>query len=221
VTRPGELHTAGVHNIWMSSKGREGYSMKLDRLKKSVGWLMEIVPPACHLDDQGNSLPEKNEEWLVEEVTDDLVRLSEQSGHQVKLGTDHIYSFATNPQRAAGNVGFLSLHVQVFVQGGRVFEKPNARPGERVPPNPTVIGEKIVKLNYGQRWLSTCIALAVILLGIGAPAYRYLSPPRLAPTAAPFDYARADFEHRGGDSIWLSNSYWGAGSEWHPTIIHR
>ena len=66
--------------------------MKLDRLKKNVGWWMEIVPPACHLDGQGSPLPEKNEDWLVEEVTDDLVRPSAQSGHQLKLGTDHIYS---------------------------------------------------------------------------------------------------------------------------------
>jgi hypothetical protein len=124
--------------------------MKLDRLKKNVGWRMEIVPAACHLDDQGNPLPEKNEDWLVEEVTDDLVRLSGQSGHQLKLGTDHIYSFATNPQRASAvrNFGFLSLHVQVFVQGGHVFVKPNARPGDRVPPTPAVIGEKIVRFSY-------------------------------------------------------------------------
>jgi hypothetical protein len=83
--------------------------LKLDRLKKNVGWRMEIVPPACHLDDQGNPLPEKNEDWLVEEVTDDLVRLSEQNGHELKLGTDHIYSFATNPQRAARERSVLSV----------------------------------------------------------------------------------------------------------------
>jgi hypothetical protein len=41
--------------------------MKLDRLKKNVGWWMEIVSPACRSDDQGNPLPEKNEDWLVEE----------------------------------------------------------------------------------------------------------------------------------------------------------
>src|SRR5260370_30329180 len=124
--------------------------MKLDRLKKNVGWRMEILPPACHLDDQGNPLPEKNEDWLVEEVTDDLVWLSEQSGYQLKLGTDHVYSFATNPQRASagGNFGFLSVHVQVFVQGGRVFVKPNARPGERVPPIPAVVRDKIVGFDY-------------------------------------------------------------------------
>lgn len=124
--------------------------MKLDRLKENVGWRMEIMPPACHLDDQSNPLPEKNEDWLVEEVTDDLVRLSEQSGYQLKLGTDHIYNFTTNPQRAAaeGNFGFLSLHVQVFVQRGCVFVKPNARPGERVPPNPAVVGDKIVTFDY-------------------------------------------------------------------------
>lgn len=111
---------------------------------------MEIMPPACHLDNYGNSLPDKNEDWLVQEVNDDRVRLSEQSGNQLILGTDHIYSFATNPQRASvrAKFGFLTLHVQVFVQGGSVFVKPNARPGERVPPNPAPIGEKLVNFNY-------------------------------------------------------------------------
>ena len=121
--------------------------MKLDGMKKNVGRRMEIVPPACHLDDQGNPLPEKNEDWQVEEVTNDLVRLSAQSGHQLKLGTDHIYSFATNPQRMA-DCGFLTLHVQVFVQGDRVFVKPNSRPGERVSSNPAIIQDKIVGFNY-------------------------------------------------------------------------
>jgi hypothetical protein len=124
--------------------------MKLDQLKQNVGWRMEIVPAAGHLDEHGNPLPEKNEDWFVEEVTDNRVRLSEQTGHELILGTDHIYSFATNPQRASaqGRFGFLSLHVQVFVQGDRVFVKPNARPTERVPANPAVIEDKIVRLDY-------------------------------------------------------------------------
>jgi hypothetical protein len=122
--------------------------MKLDQLKKNVGWRMQIVPPACHLDDQGNPLPEKNEDWQVEEVTNDLVRLSAQSGHQLKLGKDHNYSFATNPQRTSAKSGFLTLHVQVFVQGDRVFVKPNSRPGERVPSDPAIIEDKNVGFNY-------------------------------------------------------------------------
>ena len=124
--------------------------MNLGRLKKNVGRWMEIVPPACHLDEHGNALPDKNEDWLVEEVTDNVVRLCSKSGHQLKLGTDHIYNFATNPQRAPteGSFGFLTLHVQVFVQGSRVSVKPNARPGERVSPNPTVVEDKIVNFGY-------------------------------------------------------------------------
>jgi hypothetical protein len=125
--------------------------MNLGRLKKNVGRWMEIVPPACHLDDWGNPLPEKNEDWRVEEVTDDVVHLSAQSGHQVKLGTDHIYSFATNPQRRSeteGDFGFLTLHVQVFVQGDRVSVRPNARPGERVSVSPATVEDKIVTFSY-------------------------------------------------------------------------
>ena len=62
------------------------------------------LPPARHLDDWGNPLPEKNEDWRVGEVTDDLVRLSSQSGHEVKLGTD-LYNFATNPQTGGRKQG--------------------------------------------------------------------------------------------------------------------
>ena len=125
--------------------------MNLGRFKKNVGWWMEIVPPACHLDDHGNSLPEKNEDWRIEEITDDLVCLSAPSGLQVKLGTDHIYNFVSNPQRKSEpdlKFGFLTLHVQVFVQGDRVFVKPNARPGERVPVKPTIVEDKIVTFGY-------------------------------------------------------------------------
>jgi len=125
--------------------------VNLERLKKDVGRWMELVPPACHLDHLGNSLPEKNEDWRVEEVTDDVVRLSTQSGHQVKLGTDHIQSFATNPQRNSeteDKFGFLKLHVQVFVQGERVYVKPNVRPGERVAVASVVVEDKIVTPDY-------------------------------------------------------------------------
>lgn len=125
--------------------------MNLGQLKKNVGWWMELVPPASHLDYQGSPLPEKNEDWLVEEVTDHFVRLSAQSGHQVKLGTDHIHNFVTNPQRrseAEENFGFLKLHVQVFLQGDRIFVKPNARPGERVSASPAIVTEKIVTFSY-------------------------------------------------------------------------
>ncbi|HTV29449.1 MAG TPA: hypothetical protein VMF32_16865 [Xanthobacteraceae bacterium] len=124
--------------------------MNLARLKKNVGWWMEIVPPACHLDNQNNALPDKNEDWRVEEVTEDVMRLRSQSGYQLKLGTDHIYNFVTNPQRASigSNFGFLTLHVQVVVQGSCVSVKPNARPGERVSPNPVIVEDKIVSFSY-------------------------------------------------------------------------
>jgi len=45
-------------------------------------------------------------------------------------------------------MGFLTLHVQVFVQESRVFVKPNARPGERVPTSPAIIEDKSVGFNY-------------------------------------------------------------------------
>ena len=128
----------------------EGLFVKLDKLKKNIGQRMELEPPACYLDEQGNPLPDKNEDWLVDEVTDAYVRLTNLTNQKVLLGTDHIYSFSTNPQHASadGKHGFLTLHVQIFVQGTRVFVRPNARPGERVVTSVVTIEEKIVGFGY-------------------------------------------------------------------------
>ena len=124
--------------------------MRLDKLKKNIGWRMQIAPPACHLDAQGCALPDQNEDWIIQSVTDDVLTMDSALGFQLLLGTDHIYSFYTNPQRSMGglNHGILSLHVQVFIQGPKLFIRPNARPGERVPPEPVAVTEKLVSLNY-------------------------------------------------------------------------
>lgn len=108
--------------------------MNLDKLKKSGGWRMELRPPACHLNAQGRALPSENEDWIVEDVTDDEVRLRTASGYIARLGKDHIHHFATNPPRQEADLkfGFLILNVQVFTQGTRLFVEPNARPGEPV-----------------------------------------------------------------------------------------
>jgi hypothetical protein len=122
--------------------------MKLDKLKKNIGWRMQIVPPCCHLDEYGRALPDKDEDWIVQSVSDDIMELTSPVGYVLRLGTDHIYSFFTNPLRVEGNLkyGILSLHVQVFAQESSLFVRPNARPGERVPPEPVPVGICNLKL---------------------------------------------------------------------------
>ena len=124
--------------------------MNLAQLKGNVGWYMELVPPACHVDDRGRKLPDRNEDWLVRRVDGDVVEVSDPEGRLLRLGKDHVHSFATNPQRsdAAKQFGFLRLHVQVFVCGNAITVKPNARPGEAVAPQAIDSIEKIVSLSY-------------------------------------------------------------------------
>jgi len=46
--------------------------MKLEKLKKNVGWRMELAPPACHLDTHGAALPERNEDWIIQSASDEV-----------------------------------------------------------------------------------------------------------------------------------------------------
>src|SRR5690348_4637630 len=110
-------------------------AMNLEQLKKDVGYWVQLEPIAYRLDEHGFELPTENEDWIIQQVTD-TVRISNiRSGHFAVLGSDHIYKFTTNTQRhpATQKYGFLSLHVQLVIQGVNVTMRPNGRPGERVP----------------------------------------------------------------------------------------
>jgi len=124
--------------------------MNLAMFKKNIGWRMKLAPPACHLDSYGVALPERNEDWIVASVTDEVIELSAASGHRLILGTDHVVSFFTNPQEAGPDSrnGIVQLKVQAFIQGARISLTPTARPGERVDPPSVNIREKEVSFNY-------------------------------------------------------------------------
>ncbi len=128
--------------------------MNLNQLKRNQGYHVQIVPVACRLNDLGIELPPIDDDWLMEEVNDEHVRISNvRTGHIVVLGKDHIHNFSSNPQRSLGDLkyGFLNLHVQVFIQGNRARYVPNLRPGERVAPPAIVVTEKSVTLDYVSR----------------------------------------------------------------------
>lgn len=125
--------------------------MNLDRIKKSVGHRVNLVPAACRLDEYGRELPPIDDVWTIEDVTDAGVRIANpRTGHFTILGNDHIHHFTSNPARSQDGVphGFFMLNVQLFLQGASVRVTLNSRPGGKVAPEPPRIREAIVDLRY-------------------------------------------------------------------------
>jgi hypothetical protein len=110
-----------------------------EQLKKTVGMRMQIQPIAHRLDDAEKLLPPIDDDWVIESVTEEGVRISNpRNGLSTLLGLDHIYSFTSNPGRMEGGskFGFLVLKVQLTLKRHEVIVRPTLRPGESVPPPP-------------------------------------------------------------------------------------
>ena len=112
-------------------------TMKHEGLRKNVGKRVQLDPPARRMSDSGADLGPMNDDWLIEDVSDDGVSiLNLRTRHQTTLGFDHIHHFTSDPTRASGDgieYGFLTLTIQVFIQGRRLWIRPNSRPGEPRP----------------------------------------------------------------------------------------
>lgn len=120
-------------------------------MKKNVGHRVQLVPMACRLDDTGRELPRMDDDWVIQAVSPSGVRISNiRTGHVTTLGKDHIHHFTTNPDRSEAGIphGFLTLGVQVFLQGSSLSVRPNARPGEPVKLQPAEVVEKWVDVRY-------------------------------------------------------------------------
>jgi hypothetical protein len=125
--------------------------MNWDRMKKNVGCRVQLVPIACRLDENGRDLPQIDDDWIITEVSAAGVRISNvRTGHFTTLGKDHVHHFTSNPDRLQGGIphGFLTLNVQVSLQGNNLSIRPNARPGEPVSPQSVEITEKWVDFKY-------------------------------------------------------------------------
>jgi hypothetical protein len=125
--------------------------MNLDRIKKSVGHRVHLVPAACRLDEYGRELAPIDDAWTIEDVTDAGVRIANpRTGHFALLGHDHIHHFTSDPVASQNGVphGFFMLNVQLFLQGASVRVTPNGRPGEKVAPEPPRIRKANVDLRY-------------------------------------------------------------------------
>ena len=115
--------------------------MKWNHFQRNIGTIVQIEPPAQCLDAQNHILPERNDDWCIEKIdknktASEAVELHNLfTNHLVKLGKDHIYDFRSDPNRNSDSgvvYGFLSLKIQIFLQGDQYFIRPNSRPGERV-----------------------------------------------------------------------------------------
>ena len=119
-------------------------NMNLDKLKQDVGYRVKLVPSACHLDIGGDLLPAPDEDWTIMAVTDDYVEITAATSHVYRLGKDHIHHFTTDMHRSADGLqhGFLTLNVQLFIQGADVRAVPNHPPGAPVAPPPVNRSER-------------------------------------------------------------------------------
>jgi len=64
--------------------------MNWDKMKNNVGYHVQLVPIACRLDEHGGELPQKDDDWIIEKVSDAGVRISNaRTNHFTTLGKDH------------------------------------------------------------------------------------------------------------------------------------
>ena len=125
--------------------------MNWEQMKKNVGCRVQLEPKACRLDEDGRELQPVDDDWIIDEVSTAGVRVSNiRTGHVTTLGKDHVHHFTSNPDRSqiGTSYGFLTLNVQVFLQGNKLWVRPNARPGEPVKPQLGEVIEKWVDFKY-------------------------------------------------------------------------
>jgi hypothetical protein len=96
-------------------------------------------------------MPSVDYDWIISDVSAEGVRISNPStGHTTLLGKDHIHHFTSDPDRSQTGIrhGFLTLNVQVFLRGNKLWVRPSARPGEAVETQTDQVVEKWVDISY-------------------------------------------------------------------------
>lgn len=128
--------------------------MNWDQMKKNLHARVQLKPTAHRLDGYGRNLPLVEDDWLIEEVSRNGVRIRNlRTDHTTTLGKDHIYDYISNPDQSQCGVkhGFLTLKVQIFLKPNGLSITPTARPGESVEPPAVHIVEKWVNTEYPDR----------------------------------------------------------------------
>lgn len=117
--------------------------MNWDAMKKNVGYRVQLQPVAQRLDAQDIVLQPIDDDWIIQSVGTDIVEISNiRTGHRTNLGKDHIHNFTSNPDRCTGGLkyGFLTLRVQISMQGDALRIRPTLRPGEPLAPETPNLG---------------------------------------------------------------------------------
>ena len=107
--------------------------MNWDKLKHNIGDKVQLVPAACHLDATGDVLPTRDEDWTIISAGADFLEIDTRPGHTYRLGKDHAHHYTSDAHRSVGgdNYGFLTLNVQLFIQGIAIRAVPISRPAHR------------------------------------------------------------------------------------------
>ena len=105
-----------------------------EQLRKNVNDRVRLRPIAHRLHASGHPLPQLDDEWRIEAVTDDGLRIFlPRTGHGRLLGFDHICEYTSDRIEWGIKYGFLTLKVQLSIQGHDVRVTP-MRPGNPMPP---------------------------------------------------------------------------------------
>jgi len=101
------------------------------QMKKNLGARVQLKPTPNRLDEYGRKLPSIGDDWLVEDVSTDGVRIKDvRTDHTTLLGKDHIFDYVSNPDQSQHGVkhGFLKLKAQLFLNASGVSITPTPRP---------------------------------------------------------------------------------------------
>jgi hypothetical protein len=120
-----------------------------DMMKRNLHTRVTLLPSARYLDEQGRVVVTQPENcWIVQSVEKDGVLIGHIStGHYRVLGYDHIHKFTSDGSDANGPRGFLTLTVQVTVQGNEVRVVPT-RPGEPAALVVPAVSDVLVDFNF-------------------------------------------------------------------------
>jgi hypothetical protein len=108
--------------------------MNKEKLRKNVNDWVRLRPIAHRVQANGHPLPQIDDEWRIEAVTDEGVRISlPRTGHVRLLRFDQICEYTSDRFDGGMKYGFLTLKVQLSIQGNDIDVTPT-RPGVTVPP---------------------------------------------------------------------------------------
>jgi hypothetical protein len=149
----GKAPGAGRANRAVSVFPDDAHPVNLEQLKKNIGNRVQLEPPAIHLDALGRELPGRNDDWIIESVTDTEVGIRDTQvlGLSTTVGRDYVHHWTSNPSRSTPGglqYGFLTLVAQMYIQQDKITYRPSSRPGERVEPLLVRIVEQWVDFNY-------------------------------------------------------------------------